>query len=88
MQLEIHFPAFWVYIFEKFPPFGCKASKILRKFWSAKGKGLKVPDAHPYPRLYRSAPPGKDGECFTFKLWDCAFTDTLWDEHTLRGRGV
>ena len=23
------------------------------KFWSAKGKGLKVPDAHPYPRLYR-----------------------------------
>ena len=27
------------------------------KFWSAKGKGLKAPDAHPYPRLYRSAPP-------------------------------
>ena len=27
------------------------------KCWSAKGKGLKVPDAHPYPRLYRSAPP-------------------------------
>ena len=22
-----------------------------------KGNGLKIPDAHPYPRLYRNAPP-------------------------------
>ena len=30
----------------------------MSKVRSAKGKGLKVPDAHPYRRLYRSGPPG------------------------------
>ena len=29
---------------------------MLPKFWSARGNGLKIPDAHPYPRLYRSVP--------------------------------
>ena len=45
---------FWrfrVYILENFPPFGCEGSKVLPKFWSVKGKGFKVPDAHPYPRF-------------------------------------
>ena len=30
---------------------------MLPKCWSTKDKGLKVPDAHPYPRSYRSVPP-------------------------------
>ena len=50
------FRRFGVYIFENFPPFVCEGSKILPKFWFAKGKGLKVTDAHPYPPLYRSSP--------------------------------
>ena len=51
------FGRFRVYIFEHFLPFACEGSKILPKFWSGKGKGLKVPDTHLYPRLYRSPPP-------------------------------
>ena len=51
------FRRFSVHIFENFPPFICKGSKIWSKFGSAKGKGLKVPDTHPYHPLYRSAPP-------------------------------
>ena len=60
---------------------GYISSKISRhlsakgpKFWSAKGKGLKVPDAHPYPPLYRSTPPG-DISHFLLKIAD--FEDIL-----------
>ena len=46
-----------VYIFENVPPFVCKGSKCCRNFGLQRGNGLKIPDSHPYPRLYRSAPP-------------------------------
>ena len=35
---KLIFPRFGVYILENFPPFVCEGSKILPKFWSAKGK--------------------------------------------------
>ena len=45
------------YIFSKFSTICLGRVQNLPKFWSAKDKGLKVSDAHPYPPLYRS-PPG------------------------------
>ena len=33
--------------------------KFCRNFGLQRGNGLKMPDAHPYPRLYRNAPPPK-----------------------------
>ena len=54
------------YIFSKiFHDLSAKGLKFCQKFWSAKGKGLKVPDVHPYPRLYRSSPPGDVPACLT-----------------------
>ena len=46
-----------VYILQNFPPFGCKGSKSLPKFWSAKGIGLKVPNAHIHIFDYIGVPP-------------------------------
>ena len=46
------------YIFSKiFGHLAADGPKFFRNFGRQKGKGLKVPDTHPYPRLYRSPPP-------------------------------
>ena len=34
-----------------------KSTKVCRNFGLQRENGLKILDAHPYPRLYRSAPP-------------------------------
>ena len=46
------------YIFSKmFHHLFAKGPKCCRNFGLQRGNGLKIPDAHPYPRLYRSTPP-------------------------------